>query len=59
MLCINDEEVKTVYIAAGEFQLTFKGEDYKTLNKKVQTVLDEIEKKAKANSCEFAVEEKK
>ncbi len=59
MLCINDEEIKTVYIAAGEFQLTFKGEDYKTLNKKVQTILEEIEKKAKANTCEFTVEEKK
>ena len=59
MLDIKDDEIKTVYIAAGEFQLTFKGEDYKTLNKKVETVLDGIEKKAKANSCDFAVEEKK
>lgn len=59
LLVINDESIKTVYIAAGEFQLTFKGEDYKTLNKKVQTILDEIEKKAKKSSCEFSVEEKK
>jgi translation initiation factor 2 alpha subunit (eIF-2alpha) len=59
ILNIKDEEVRTGYIAAGEFQLTFKGEDYKTLNKKIQTVLEEIEKKAKANSCEFAIEDKK
>lgn len=59
ILMIKDDEIKIVYIAAGEFQLTFKGEDYKTLNKKVQTVLEEIEKKAKKSSCEFSVEEKK
>ena len=59
ILEINDETIRTTYISAGEYQLTFKGEDYKTLNKKVQLILDEIEKKAKSNLCEFAVEEKK
>jgi translation initiation factor 2 alpha subunit (eIF-2alpha) len=59
ILNIKDEEVKTTYIAAGEFQLTFKGEDYKTLNKKIQTILEEIEKQAKSCSCEFSIEEKK
>ncbi|MBC8435165.1 hypothetical protein H8D91_01540 [archaeon] len=59
ILAIKDEEIRTTYISAGEYQLTFKGENYKSLNKKVQTILDEIEKKARANYCEFTVEEKK
>ncbi len=59
ILDIRDENIRTTYLSAGEYQLTFKGEDYKTLNKKVQTILDEIEKKAKISSCEFAIEEKK
>jgi translation initiation factor 2 alpha subunit (eIF-2alpha) len=59
ILDIKDETISIVYIAAGEFQLTFKGEDYKSLNRKIQTLLEDLEKKAKKDSCEFSVEEKK
>ncbi len=59
ILKINDENIKITYISAGKFQINLKGEDYKSLNKKIQELLTDIEKQAKKNSCEFAVEDKK
>lgn len=59
LLEIDDDEIKITYICAGEFQVNMKGEDYKAVNKKMQSLIEELEKNAKKDSCEFAVEEKK
>lgn len=55
---IKETGLKITYISAGRFQLTLKDKDYKSANKKVQAIIEGIEKSAKQNKCEFEVKEK-
>lgn len=59
ILNIKDETVKITYLAAGKFQIEIEGEDYKSINKKMQELLETIEKNAKKETCEFSIEDKK
>lgn len=59
ILEITDEKAKMTYLSAGKFQLNYKAENYKIANKAVDLILQEIEQKAKKESCEFSVEDKK
>lgn len=53
---LTNANIKINYIAAGTFQASIKDKDGKRANQKMNEFLNEIEKKAKANSCEFSVE---
>jgi translation initiation factor 2 subunit 1 len=55
----SDDKTKITYLSAGRYQLTAKGEDYKTLNKRVDSILESLEKETKKQKCEFSFEEKK
>lgn len=46
---------QTTYIGAGKFLLTIKDKNYKDANQKASAILEDIEKKAKEQSCEFSV----
>ena len=59
ILEVEDEELKITYLAAGKYQLTAKGPDYKSLNKKVDAILLNLEKTAKKDRCSFEVKDKK
>ncbi len=54
-----DTELEITYISAGNFQVKVKSQDYKKANLKINQFLEELEKKAKKNSCEFSIEETK
>lgn len=47
---------KVTYLAAGKFLITIKDKNYKDANAKVNSLLQEIEEKAKKESCSFALE---
>lgn len=53
---LSNDHIKINYIAAGTFQASIKDKDGKKANQKMNEFLNEIEKKAKANSCEFSAE---
>ncbi len=59
ILEIKDEEIKITYISAGKYQLTAKGPDYKSLNKKVDAIVSDLEKAAKKEKCGFEARDKK
>lgn len=54
-----EEDLKIVYIAAGNFMLRLLTEDYKQGKKKIQEIIQIIEAKSKENNCEFFTEEDK
>ncbi len=54
----NDENMEITYISAGNFQIKIKDEDYKKANQKMSAFLEIVEKKGKANSCEYSIEDK-
>ena len=58
ILNIKDKNVRITYISAGKFQINLKGENYKEINHKLDPILEQIEKEAKQNSCEFSIKEK-
>lgn len=47
---------QATYIAAGKFLLTIKNKNYKDANAKLNTLLEDIEKKAKQENCAFSLE---
>tara|TARA_Y100000310_G_scaffold340599_2_gene436982 strand:- start:616 stop:1329 length:714 start_codon:yes stop_codon:yes gene_type:complete len=53
----DDKIVKITYLSAGKFKLSLAADNYKIGNKKMQSVLDVIEKNAKSCKCEFSSEE--
>ncbi len=44
------------YLAAGKFLITIKNKNYKEANAKINSLLEEIEKKAKQENCVFSAE---
>lgn len=54
-----DTTIEITYISAGNFQIKIKNADYKKANIKMNEFLAAIEKRAKANVCEYSFEEKK
>lgn len=52
----NDSKCEVSYLAAGKYRITFTGEDFKVLKNTNNQTLESIEKLAKKNHCEFAVE---
>lgn len=53
------EDCYVNYIAAGKYSLSLQGKDYKEIRNKINSILEEIEKRAKKNHCEFIVEKTK
>jgi translation initiation factor 2 subunit 1 len=49
------ETIKITYLAAGLLQIKSKAEDYKKAEQKLSALIQELEKRAKQNSCEFEV----
>jgi translation initiation factor 2 alpha subunit (eIF-2alpha) len=47
---------ETTYIAAGKYLITIKDKNYKDANQKLNFLISEIEKKAKAEKCFFEAE---
>lgn len=59
ILEIKEGGLKITYISAGKYQLTAKGADYKSLNKKIDALVNDLEKTAKKEKCDFKVKDKK
>lgn len=51
-----DSKCNVNYISAGKYRITTKGEDFKKLKIKMHKILQDIEKQAKKNNCDFSVE---
>ena len=47
------------YLAAGKYRLTMTGENFKKLKTKSNEILQNLEKQAKKNNCEFELEKNK
>lgn len=58
ILEFKDEDISVNYISAGNFELRLIVDDLKQGKKKMVEILEELEKKAKENKCEFHVVEK-
>lgn len=56
---LKDNDVKISYISAGNLSLKLTTEDFKTGKKKMAELLEDLEKKAKENNCEFFTAEDK
>ncbi|MFZ5955668.1 MAG: hypothetical protein ACOYT4_04535 [Nanoarchaeota archaeon] len=58
ILSVENGNAEIIYLSAGKFQITIKDENYKEANRKMEMILEKIEKTAKQNSCEFEALEK-
>lgn len=56
---IDDENVSITYISAGNFRLKLAVTDFKEGKKKMTELIEELEKEAKENNCEFYATEEK
>ena len=56
---LKDESVIVSYISAGNFKLKLTVEDFKHGKKRMVEILEELEKRAKENNCEFYATEEK
>ncbi|MDP2925914.1 MAG: hypothetical protein Q8N99_06085 [Nanoarchaeota archaeon] len=54
--CKDRCEIK--YLAAGKYSITLEGKDFKEINSKVNSTLQQIEFLAKKNHCDFSIEKK-
>jgi len=59
ILKFEEEEISISYVSAGEFKLKLIVDDFKQGKKRLQEILEEIEKRAKKNICEFESKEEK
>jgi len=50
-----ESKVEISYLAAGKYSVSLTGKDFKEIKTEINKVLDEIEKAAKKQSCEFEV----
>ncbi len=49
---------KIIYLAAGKYVLSLTGKEFKEIKIKINQVIQEIEKQAKKQNCEFSLEKK-
>jgi|TARA_B100002003_G_C14054417_1_gene507736 translation initiation factor 2 alpha subunit (eIF-2alpha) len=56
---VKNDNVKVSYISAGKFSLNLTVEDFKQGKKEMIEILEELEKRAKENNCEFFASEDK
>jgi translation initiation factor 2 alpha subunit (eIF-2alpha) len=56
---LKNENLSITYISAGNFKLKLKVEDFKNGKKEMVEIIDELEKRAKKNNCEFYATEEK
>ena len=56
---LKNDKVKITYISAGELSLKLTVEDFKQGKKEMVEILEELEKRAKENNCEFFTTEDK
>jgi len=56
---LKDENIKVNYISAGKFSLKLTVQDFKQGKKEMAGILEELEKRAKENNCEFFATEDK
>jgi len=47
------------YLAAGKYRINLKGEDFKKIKTEINSILEEIETKAKKLNCKFELEKAK
>lgn len=57
ILSVKDEKVNVNYLAAGNFQILIKSENYKEANKKMDALISKIQQFSKQNQCEFETDE--
>jgi translation initiation factor 2 subunit 1 len=53
---IEENKCNTIYLAAGKYNMTIQGEDFKKIKNQINQILTDIEKKAKKEGCEFSIE---
>jgi translation initiation factor 2 subunit 1 len=58
VLSFEANNIKILYLSAGNFQISIKAENYKIANQKMTQILEDLEKRAKTSQCEFQVIEK-
>ena len=58
-LNIDDKNISITYISAGNFKLKLKVKDFKRGKKQMNEIINELEKRAKKNDCEFYATEEK
>ena len=56
---LNNKKISIIYISAGNFKLKLLVEDFKEGKKEMTEIINEIEKRAKENHCEFLASEEK
>ncbi len=56
---LKNENIKVTYISAGKLSLKLTVEDFKTGKREMNEILEELEKRAKENNCEFFASEDK
>jgi translation initiation factor 2 alpha subunit (eIF-2alpha) len=59
ILDLKNDRVKVVYISAGKLSLRLIVDDFKQGKKEMAEILEELEKRAKENNCEFFATEEK
>ena len=56
---INNDRMSITYISAGNFKLKLTVDDFKQGKKEMAKLIEEMEKRAKKNNCEFHATEEK
>ncbi|PNX47657.1 MAG: hypothetical protein BV456_10725 [Thermoplasmata archaeon M8B2D] len=59
ILDVKDDSTSVTYISAGQFKIKMIVKDFKEGKKKMQELLENLEKRAKENKCEFEAKEEK
>jgi translation initiation factor 2 subunit 1 len=59
ILDIKQENVKIIYVSAGNYLISLKAEDYKKANLLMEEFTNQIEKRSKKSTCELTIEDKK
>jgi translation initiation factor 2 alpha subunit (eIF-2alpha) len=59
ILDLENEKISMIYLSAGNFKLKLSVDDFKEGKKQMTEIINEIEKRAKENHCEFSASEEK
>lgn len=57
ILDLDDSALKVNYVSAGKYSLKYSCDDFKKGKQDMKEILDDIEKKAKKEGCEFSIKE--